>query len=113
MLKPGGTFACLKFNKPLSTCAIHVSLLSSCSLLIGVSNQYSFLVIPLLSKILAGNCVLYQYLVESIQHFPSQSDFAQLIADTGFAVGGDFEGDSSAWWDLWGGIACIHRGVKL
>jgi len=70
-------------------------------------------VIPLLGTILAGDRASYQYLVESIRRFPSQNDFAQMIADAGFAVGGDFEGDGGAWRDLWGGIASIHRGVKL
>jgi 2-methoxy-6-polyprenyl-1,4-benzoquinol methylase len=36
-----------------------------------------------------------------------------MIAEAGFAIGGDFEGDGGAWRDLWGGIACIHTGVKL
>lgn len=78
-----------------------------------VYDQYSFSVIPLLGTILAGDRASYQYLVESIRRFPSQSDFARMISDAGFAVGGDFEGDGGAWRDLWGGIACIHRGVKL
>jgi 2-methoxy-6-polyprenyl-1,4-benzoquinol methylase len=69
--------------------------------------------IPLLGTILAGDRASYQYLVESIRRFPSQGDFARMIAEAGFAIGGDFEGDGGAWQDLWGGIACIHTGVKL
>ena len=34
-----------------------------------------------------------------------------MIADTGFEVGEMREG--GAWTDLWGGIACIHMGVKV
>jgi len=101
VLKPGGTFACLEFNKVTNP------------LLAQVYDQYSFSVIPLLGTILAGDRASYQYLVESIRRFPSQRDFARMISDAGFAVGGDFEGDGGAWRDLWGGIACIHRGVKL
>ncbi|KAF8262540.1 ubiE/COQ5 methyltransferase family-domain-containing protein [Lactarius quietus] len=78
-----------------------------------IYDQYSFSVIPLLGTILAGDRASYQYLVESIRRFPSQGDFAQMIADAGFATGGNFEGDGGAWRDLWGGIACIHTGVKL
>ncbi|KAI0274238.1 UbiE/COQ5 methyltransferase [Russula aff. rugulosa BPL654] len=101
VLKPGGTFACLEFNKVTNP------------LLAQLYDQYSFSMIPLLGTILAGDRASYQYLVESIRRFPSQGDFARMIAEAGFAVGGDFEGDGGAWRDLWGGIACIHTGVKL
>ncbi|KAH9161146.1 UbiE/COQ5 methyltransferase [Lactarius sanguifluus] len=98
---PGGTFACLEFNRVTNP------------VLAQVYDQYSFSVIPLLGTILAGDRASYQYLVESIRRFPSQGDFAQMIADAGFANGGNFEGDGGGWRDLWGGIACIHTGVKL
>ncbi|KAN0118552.1 ubiE/COQ5 methyltransferase family domain containing protein [Russula decolorans] len=101
VLKPGGTFACLEFNKVTNP------------LLAQLYDQYSFSMIPLLGTILAGDRASYQYLVESIRRFPSQGDFARMIAEAGFAIGGDFEGDGGAWRDLWGGIACIHTGVKL
>ena len=67
--------------------------------------------IPLLGTILAGDRDSYQYLVESIRKFPSQPDFSQMISDAGFATGPAKDG--GAWTDLWGGIACIHKGVKL
>ncbi|KAF8272851.1 ubiquinone menaquinone biosynthesis methyltransferase UbiE [Lactarius quietus] len=101
VLKPGGTFACLEFNKVTNPA------------LAQIYDQHSFSVIPLLGTILAGDRASYQYLVESIRRFSSQGDFAQMIADAGFATGGNFEGDGGAWRDLWGGIACIHTGVKL
>ena len=65
----------------------------------------------MLGSILAGDRESYQYLVESIRKFPSQPEFAQMISDAGFAVG-KFE-DGGAWNNLWNGIACIHKGVKL
>jgi len=34
-----------------------------------------------------------------------------MIADAGFEVGELC--DSGAWTDLWGGIASIHKGVKV
>jgi 2-methoxy-6-polyprenyl-1,4-benzoquinol methylase len=73
--------------------------------------SYSFSVIPLLGTILAGDRASYQYLVESIRKFPSQSEFAQMISNAGFEVG-EME-DGGAWRDQWGGIAAIHTGVKL
>lgn len=101
VLKPGGTFACLEFNKVTNP------------ILGQLYDQYSFSVIPLLGTILAGDRESYQYLVESIRKFPSQQDFARMIGEAGFATGGNFEGDGGAWRDLWGGIACIHTGVKI
>ncbi|KAJ3485702.1 hypothetical protein NLI96_g4758 [Meripilus lineatus] len=101
VLKPGGTFACLEFSK------VNNPLLSL------AYDQYSFSVIPILGTLLAGDRDSYQYLVESIRKFPSQPDFARMIADAGFATGGNFEGKGGAWRDLWGGIACIHTGVKV
>ncbi|KAI0264032.1 ubiquinone menaquinone biosynthesis methyltransferase UbiE [Gloeopeniophorella convolvens] len=101
VLKPGGTFACLEFNRVTNP------------VLAQLYDNYSFSVIPLLGTILAGDRESYQYLVESIRRFPSQGDFARMIADAGFATGGHFEGDGGAWRDLWGGIACIHTGVKV
>lgn len=121
VLKPGGIFACLEFNKVTNPLLAQYVLLFP-SLFLGLFlidrrvhrfyDQYSFSVIPLLGTILAGDRASYQYLVESIRRFPSQGDFARMIAEAGLAIGGDFEGDGGAWRDLWGGIACIHTGVK-
>jgi 2-methoxy-6-polyprenyl-1,4-benzoquinol methylase len=43
-----------------------------------VYKQYSFQIIPLIGQVLAGDRASYQYLVESIEKFPSQPEFAQL-----------------------------------
>ncbi|KAH0831921.1 ubiquinone menaquinone biosynthesis methyltransferase UbiE [Lanmaoa asiatica] len=99
VLKPGGTFACLEFSK------VNNPLLSA------LYDQYSFSVIPLMGTILVGDRDSYQYLVESIRKFPSQPEFAGMVRAAGFATGGDHDG--GAWTDLWGGIACIHTGVKV
>ncbi|KIK69634.1 hypothetical protein GYMLUDRAFT_186834 [Collybiopsis luxurians FD-317 M1] len=99
VLKPGATFACLEFNK------VDNAILST------LYDQYSFSVIPLLGTILTGDRASYQYLVESIRKFPSQPDFAQMIRDAGFVTGKDIDG--AAWTNLWGGVACIHTGVKV
>lgn len=74
-------------------------------------DHYSFSVIPLLGTILAGDRASYQYLVESIRRFPGPEEFTAMIKEAGFVVGGDFDG--GAWTSLWGGVACIHRAVKL
>ncbi|KAF9267525.1 UbiE/COQ5 methyltransferase [Marasmius fiardii PR-910] len=99
VLKPGGTFACLEFSR------VNNPLLST------LYDQYSFSIIPLLGTILAGDRESYQYLVESIRKFPPQPEFAQMIQDAGFETGVDADG--GAWTNLWGGVACIHTGVKI
>ncbi|THH28812.1 hypothetical protein EUX98_g5374 [Antrodiella citrinella] len=101
VLKPGGTFACLEFSQ------VNNPLLNM------IYDQYSFSVIPIMGSILAGDRESYQYLVESIRKFPTQPNFAQMIQDAGFSTGRMHEGKGGAWRDLWGGIACIHTGVKL
>lgn len=35
--------------------------------------------------------------MESVRRFPSQGDVVWMIAEAGFAIGGDFEGDGGAW----------------
>ncbi|KAJ4482240.1 UbiE/COQ5 methyltransferase [Lentinula aciculospora] len=99
VLKPGATFACLEFNR------VDNPLLGT------LYDQYSFHIIPLLGTILTGDRASYQYLVESIRKFPSQPDFAQMIRNAGFVTGKDVDG--GAWSNLWGGVACVHTGVKV
>ena len=94
VLKPGGVFACLEFshvNNPLSN---------------SIYKRWSFGAIPLIGQLVAGDRDSYQYLVESIEQFPTQEDFKAMIEDAGFiAPGRGYE-------DLTGGIASIHRGIK-
>ena len=71
-------------------------------------DTYSFSVIPMLGSILASDRESYQYLVESIRRFPPQAEFAKMITDAGFKTG-----RHGGWTDLWGGVACIHTGVKI
>ncbi|KAL0581017.1 2-hexaprenyl-6-methoxy-1,4-benzoquinone methyltransferase [Marasmius crinis-equi] len=99
VLKPGGTFACLEFSR------VDNPLLST------LYDQYSFSVIPLLGTILTGDRESYQYLVESIRKFPPQPQFAKMIRDAGFETG--LDADGGAWTNLWGGVACVHTGVKV
>lgn len=43
-----------------------------------IYRQYSFSMIPLLGQILASDRDSYQYLIESIERFPTQPEFAQM-----------------------------------
>ncbi|KAI0394244.1 ubiquinone/menaquinone biosynthesis methyltransferase [Xylariaceae sp. FL0594] len=94
VLKPGGVFACLEFSKVTNP------------VFDAVYKRWSFSAIPLIGQLVAGDRDSYQYLVESIERFPSQSEFRAMIEDAGFVVGGD------GYEDLTGGVAAIHKGMK-
>ena len=95
VLKPGGVFACLEFSKA-----------DDHPLFNAVYKRWSFSAIPLIGQLVAGDRDSYQYLVESIERFPSQDEFRQMILDAGFVVGG------KGYENLTGGVAAIHRGMK-
>jgi 2-methoxy-6-polyprenyl-1,4-benzoquinol methylase len=94
VLKPGGVFACLEFSGVTNP------------LLDAVYKRWSFGAIPLIGQLVAGDRASYQYLVESIERFPKQEEFRDMIQQAGFVVPG------KGWEDLTGGIAAIHKGVK-
>ena len=62
--------------------------------------------IPIIGQLVAADRDSYQYLVESIERFPSQIEFRRMIEEAGFAVPGQ------GYENLSGGIASIHRGIK-
>jgi 2-methoxy-6-polyprenyl-1,4-benzoquinol methylase len=95
VLRPGGVFACLEFSK-----------VDRFPLFNAVYKQWSFSAIPLIGQLVAGDRDSYQYLVESIERFPSQEAFRDMIVGAGFEVAGD------GYENLTGGIAAIHRGIK-
>lgn len=94
VLKPGGVFACLEFSKVTNPAFD------------ALYKRWSFSAIPLIGQLVAGDRDSYQYLVESIERFPSQADFRRLIEEAGFVVGG------KGYEDLTGGVAAIHKGMK-
>jgi len=94
VLKPGGVFACLEFSK------VEVPVLAQ------LYSAYSFNCIPLMGQILVGDRDSYQYLVESIERFPKQEEFAQMIRDAGFITNGP------GYENLTFGVAAMHVGLK-
>ena len=102
VLKPGGVFACLEFSKVKNP------------LINAFYKRWSFGAIPLIGQLVAGDRDSYQYLVESIERFPSQSEFQRLIEQAGFLVPKDGEEieEESGWENLTGGVAAIHKGIK-
>ncbi|KAJ9212816.1 hypothetical protein DTO166G4_5628 [Paecilomyces variotii] len=94
VLKPGGVFACMEFSK------VENSLFNE------VYKRWSFSAIPMIGQIVAGDRASYQYLVESIERFPSQEEFRGMIQKAGFLIPG------VGYENLSCGIAAIHKGVK-
>ena len=94
VLKPGGVFACLEFSKV------------SNALFDGIYKRWSFSAIPIIGQLVTRDRDSYQYLVESIEKFPSQTDFRNMIEKAGFLIPGE------GYENLTGGIAAIHKGVK-
>ncbi|RYO77573.1 hypothetical protein DL766_008455 [Monosporascus sp. MC13-8B] len=99
VLRPGGVFACLEFAKVEGPGAAG-------PLFDAVYKRWSFGAIPLIGQLVAGDRDSYQYLVESIERFPSQREFRAMIEDAGFVVGGE------GYENLTGGVAAIHKGMK-
>ena len=64
-----------------------------------------------MGHIVAGDRDAYQYLVESIERFPTQEDFARMIMEAGFELPQSHRDE--AWENLSGGIVAIHRGIKM
>lgn len=65
---------------------------------------YSFAVLPLLGRLVAGDSGSYQYLAESIRKHPGQEDLAELMRDAGFS--------DARFQNLSGGIVAIHSGTR-
>ncbi|KAJ0721020.1 putative 2-methoxy-6-polyprenyl-1,4-benzoquinol methylase [Helianthus annuus] len=68
-------------------------------------DYYSFLVIPVLGELVAGDRDCYQYLVESVWRFPPQEVFASMIVDARF--------QKVEYENLVGGVAAIHSGFII
>lgn len=93
VLKIGGRLLVLEFSE------VQVPLLDR------LYDFHSFEIIPRLGEAVAGDRASYQYLVESIRHFPKQEPFAAMIRTAGF--------ERVTYRNLTGGIAAIHSGWKL
>ncbi len=94
VLKPMGKFVCLEFSKVKE------------SLLHDFYKFYSFNVIPKIGQVITGNKEAYDYLVDSIDLFPSQDEFRIMIKEAGFVEEVNYK-------NLSGGIVAIHHAYKL
>ena len=92
VLKNGGRFFCLEFSK------VENEILRS------IYKKYSEL-IPTIGRFIAGSEMPYDYLVQSIEKFYNQEEFAEKLIDGGFS--------SVEYRNLTNGIAAIHSGWKI
>jgi ubiquinone/menaquinone biosynthesis methyltransferases len=92
VLKPGGRLLVLEFSKPA------VPGLSP------LYDLYSFTMLPMMGKIIAGDSESYRYLAESIRMHPDQETLKGMMENAGF--------DRVEFFNLSGGIVALHRGFK-
>jgi demethylmenaquinone methyltransferase/2-methoxy-6-polyprenyl-1,4-benzoquinol methylase len=92
VLKPGGSLLILEFSHPLLP------------LLKMLYDQYSFSFLPKLGQWMTGSEESYRYLVESIRNHPDQETLKKIILEAGF--------DHCDYFNLTGGIVCLHRAYK-
>jgi len=93
ILKPGGNFYCLEFNKPES----HVVEL--------LYKNYKKYIIPWIGEKITNNRGAYVYLEESIDQFPSQQELLKAISKIGFK--------KTRYLNIFNGIITVHSGFKV
>jgi demethylmenaquinone methyltransferase / 2-methoxy-6-polyprenyl-1,4-benzoquinol methylase len=92
VLKRGGTLTCLEFSRP------------DPAWFRALYDFYSFAIMPLAGKVLAGTRKAYTYLPESIRLFPLPDELSAMLRDIGFS--------KIVYRRLTNGIAVVHRAEK-
>ncbi|WP_295471727.1 bifunctional demethylmenaquinone methyltransferase/2-methoxy-6-polyprenyl-1,4-benzoquinol methylase UbiE [uncultured Pseudomonas sp.] len=92
VLKPGGRLLVLEFSKPTNP------------LVSKAYDAYSFGLLPLMGKLVAGDAESYRYLAESIRMHPDQQTLKAMMEETGFA--------RVTYHNMTGGVVALHRGIK-
>ena len=91
VLRPGGRLLVLEFSRPAAP-------------LQKAYDWYSFTLMPLLGKVIAGDGESYRYLAESIRMHPDQATLKAMMKDTGL---GHVDVHNLA-----AGVVALHVGVK-
>ena len=91
VLRPGGKVLILEFSE------VQPELLKT------VYDGYSFSILPVLGKLIAGDEDSYRYLAESIRQHPPQEELAEMMREAGFS--------NVRYRNLTGGIVAIHSGI--
>ena len=92
VLKPGGQLLVLEFSKPTT------------ATLGSLYDAYSFKLLPLLGRAVAGDADSYRYLAESIRRHPDQETLLSMLCDAGL--------EDCRYHNLMGGIVAVHRGYR-
>jgi demethylmenaquinone methyltransferase/2-methoxy-6-polyprenyl-1,4-benzoquinol methylase len=91
-LKPGGQLLVLEFSHP------------TLATLQPLYDAYSFHVLPLLGRLVAGDAASYRYLAESIRKHPDQETLLAMMRAAGL--------EGCRYHNLAGGIVAVHRGYR-
>jgi demethylmenaquinone methyltransferase/2-methoxy-6-polyprenyl-1,4-benzoquinol methylase len=91
-LKPGGQLLVLEFSHP------------TLAALQPLYDAYSFHVLPLLGRLVAGDAASYRYLAESIRKHPDQETLLAMMRAAGL--------EGCRYHNLAGGIVAVHRGYR-
>ena len=92
VLKSGGQLLVLEFSKPASPA------------LGSAYDAYSFKVLPMLGRVVAGDEDSYRYLAESIRRHPDQEALLAMMRAAGL--------EDCRYHNLMGGIVAVHRGYR-
>lgn len=92
VLKPGGSLLVLEFSQPKPW-------------LRPIYDLYTFNVLPLMGRLVAGDADSYRYLAESIRMQPDQETLLSMMTRAGF--------ERCDYYALSAGIVAVHRGYKL
>jgi len=92
VLRPGGRLIVLEFSQPVAPG------------LKPLYDAYSFRVLPVLGRLVAGDDASYRYLAESIRVHPDQETLLGLMRDAGL--------EDCRYHNLAGGIVAVHRGCR-
>ena len=92
VLKPGGKLLILEFSKPADPIRPFYDF-------------YSFNVLPMMGKLVAGDSASYQYLAESIRMHPDQHTLIGMMEEAGF--------ERCRFHNMTGGIVALHVGYKI
>jgi demethylmenaquinone methyltransferase / 2-methoxy-6-polyprenyl-1,4-benzoquinol methylase len=91
-LKPGGQLLVLEFSRPAAPG------------LKPLYDAYSFKVLPLIGRLVAGDAASYRYLAESIRMHPDQETLLKMMQNAGL--------EGCRYHNLSGGIVAVHRGYR-
>ena len=92
VLKVGGQLLVLEFSKPVNPT------------LASLYDGYSFRLLPLLGRAVAGDADSYRYLAESIRRHPDQETLLAMLRAAGL--------EQCRYHNLLGGIVAVHRGYR-